>query len=109
MQTSGLFSPDVVAAVMRHMNVDHADDSLVICRALGGQPEATSAVMTGLDADGIDFAVVVDGAEHPIRLLWSERIRERAQIRTEVTRMYREACVALGICDAASTETEHRS
>uniref|UniRef100_UPI002594DDC9 DUF2470 domain-containing protein n=1 Tax=uncultured Gordonia sp. TaxID=198437 RepID=UPI002594DDC9 len=46
---SAQFSPDVVAAVLAHMNDDHADDSLLICRALGGRPDAVAARMTGFD------------------------------------------------------------
>jgi putative heme iron utilization protein len=91
------FSPEVIAAVTRHMNVDHADDSLLICRALGGQPEATSATMTGMDADGIDFAVVVGGREVPARVPWAAPVTERAQVRAEVVRMYHDACEALGV------------
>ena len=33
------FGPDVVEAIKHHMNEDHADDSLPIVRALGGQQE----------------------------------------------------------------------
>ena len=91
------FSEGVIAAITRHMNVDHADDSLAICRTLGGQPEATSATMTGMDPDGIDFAVVVAGQTVPARVPWSQPITERAQVRAEVVRMYNEACEALGI------------
>ncbi|WP_260681730.1 DUF2470 domain-containing protein [Gordonia rubripertincta] len=43
------FPEDVVVGVFAHMNGDHADDSLVICRALGDRPDATAAVMTGFD------------------------------------------------------------
>ena len=97
MQTHEPFTQEVVAAVMRHMNVDHADDSLLICRALGGQPHAVSAMMTGMDSDGIDFIGLVDGAQVPIRLPWRERLFERAQVRSEVTRMYHEAREILGL------------
>lgn len=94
------FAEHVVEAVKRHMNTDHADDSVLICRALGGQPDAVQATMTGMDADGIDFAVIVDsqrGEELPVRIAWSKRLSERAEVRAEVVRMYREACTALGV------------
>ncbi|MEU8263407.1 DUF2470 domain-containing protein [Micromonospora sp. NPDC048999] len=91
------FPPEVVAAVSRHMNDDHADDALLICRTLGGQPSAAQARTTGLDADGIDFAVTADGAEVPVRIPFAHRLTERAQIRQEVVRMYREACQQLGV------------
>ena len=97
MEVRDPFSTDVVDAVMRHMNVDHADDSLLICQALGGQPNATSAIMTGMDADGIEFMAMVDGGRVPIHLPWSGRLVERAQIRAEVTRLYWDARAALGL------------
>ncbi|MEV6810806.1 DUF2470 domain-containing protein [Micromonospora sp. NPDC051296] len=91
------FPPDVVAAVMRHMNTDHADDCRVICQGLGGQSTATAATMSGMDADGMDFVATVDGEPVPIRVPFSTRLAERRQIRAEAARMYREACAALGI------------
>lgn len=97
MSPSHSFSPEVVAAVTAHMNGDHPEDTLLICRALGGRPEATAARMTGLDGDGGDYAVTVDGTEHAVRVPWAQPLTERAQIRTEVVRMYREACDRLGV------------
>jgi putative heme iron utilization protein len=91
------FGPEVIAAVTRHMNDDHAEDSLLICRALGGQPAATAALMTGLDADGIDFTATVAGAPIPVRVPFATRLTQRAQIRHEVVRMYLESCRALGV------------
>ncbi|MEV6693630.1 DUF2470 domain-containing protein [Micromonospora sp. NPDC051196] len=90
------FPPEVVAAVMRHMNTDHADDCRVICQGLGGQPAATAATMSGMDADAMEFLAIVDGAEVPVRVPFSAQIVERRQIRAEAARMYREACAALG-------------
>ena len=78
------------------MNDDHADDSLLICRTLGGRPDATAARMTGLDADGADFEVTLEGRPEPVRLPWSTTLTERPQIRQEVVRMYEQACAATG-------------
>ncbi|WFE97697.1 DUF2470 domain-containing protein [Micromonospora sp. WMMD987] len=91
------FDADVVHAVSRHMNDDHAGDSLLICRALGGCPAATRARVTGLDADGMDFAVTLDDIEVPVRIPFAHRLTERAEIRREVVRMYEQACAALGV------------
>jgi hypothetical protein len=44
------FSPAVVAQVTRHMNEDHAEDSLLIVRALGGHPDARAVRMAGEQA-----------------------------------------------------------
>ncbi|WP_326557991.1 DUF2470 domain-containing protein [Micromonospora sp. NBC_01796] len=97
MSDTDVFGPEVVAAIGRHMNDDHADDSLLICRTLGGQPAATGARVSGLDADGIEFDAAVDGIIVPVRIPFRGRLTERAEVRREVVRMYREACHALGI------------
>ncbi|MFC0531401.1 DUF2470 domain-containing protein [Phytohabitans kaempferiae] len=91
------FTPDVVEAIMRHMNGDHADDCRVIVRGLGGQPDATSAAMSGMDADGMDFLATVDGSAVQVRVPFSTRLTERRQVRGEAARMYRDACAHLGI------------
>ena len=91
------FPPDVVAQIADHMNGDHADDNVLIVRGLGGMPTATAARMSGLDADAMEFAAVVDGIEVPVRIPFAERLSERRQVRAEAVRMYHDACTALGI------------
>lgn len=91
----GVFTPDVVAAIMRHMNDDHAADNLLIVRVLGMRPDAVSARMSGMDADSIEFAARTgSGDEVAVRLPWSQRLTERAQVRAEVVRMHAEALAA---------------
>ena len=94
---SNPFSPEVVAAVTGHMNGDHPEDTLIICRGLGGEFDATAARMTDLDTEGGDYVVTVDGTERTVRVPWGEPLTERAQIRKEVVRMYRESCLKLGL------------
>ncbi|OUC93835.1 DUF2470 domain-containing protein [Streptosporangium minutum] len=91
------FTPEVVNAIKRHMNDDHGDDALLICKGLGGQPEATGATTTGVDAEAIEFVAVVGGQDVVVRVPWSTTLTERAQVRTEVVRLYQEACAALGV------------
>lgn len=95
--SADLFSPAVTAQVMRHMNDDHRDDSLLICRALGGRPAATSAVLSGLDAAGLVFTVQEPAGPAEVRIPWRGPVTERPQIRAEVVRMYAEARAALGL------------
>ena len=91
------FSPEVVTAISRHMNDDHADDNVTIVRGLGGQAAATAATMTGMTPDGIVFAVTVPDGQTEVLIPWSEPITERAQVRMEVVRMHTEAAEALGL------------
>jgi len=91
------FPAEVVEQIARHMNGDHAEDNVLIVRALGGAPEATGARMSGMDPDAIEFAAVVNGIEVPVRIPFAERLTERRQVRAEVVRMYQESCAALGV------------
>lgn len=88
------FTPDAVEAIKRHMNDDHAGDALIIVRGLGGRPQATSAVTSGVDAEAMEFTV--DGGER-VRVPWGETLTERAQVRKAVVRLYRAACAELGV------------
>ncbi|WP_049569022.1 DUF2470 domain-containing protein [Nonomuraea sp. SBT364] len=88
------FTDDAVEAIKRHMNDDHAADSLIIVRGLGGRPAATTAVASDVDGEAIEFTV--DGGER-VRVPWGETLTERAQVRMAVVRLYRDACQALGV------------
>ena len=91
------FPPEVVAQIARHMNDDHAEDNVLIVRGLGGAAKATSARMSGMDADGMEFAAAVNGVEVPVLIPFRERLTERHQVRAEAVRMYQEACAVLGV------------
>jgi putative heme iron utilization protein len=99
------FDDDVVEAIQRHMNDDHADDSRVIVQAFGDHAAVAEATMTDMDGDGIDFrAVLADGDAVDVRVPWSERLTERGQVRVEVVRLYDEACAQLGLPDRDAGE-----
>jgi len=91
------FDDSTVRGVVSHMNADHTDDTLLICRTLGGRDRATDARMLDLDCDGGNYSVTVDGSEETIRIPWAKRLTERAEIRAEVVRMFEAACHQLGI------------
>ncbi|KQP54061.1 DUF2470 domain-containing protein [Agreia sp. Leaf283] len=91
------FSPDVVSAILKHMNGDHTDDNLLIVRAFAN-PAARSAVMTGFDGSVATWDATVDGATSEVRIAWpAGPITERAEVRREVVALYDAACVKLGI------------
>jgi putative heme iron utilization protein len=100
------FSPEIVAAVMRHMNDDHADDCAIICRALGGPPDTTSAVMSGMDSAAAYFDATVGDSVVPVRVPFSQTLIERAQVRVEITQLYYTACERLGL-PARTSEQGH--
>ncbi|WP_100343251.1 DUF2470 domain-containing protein [Compostimonas suwonensis] len=90
------FSPEIIHAVVSHMNGDHVDDNLMIVRAFA-EPTASSALMTGLDGEAGIWAAVVDGSTIDVRVPWSKPITERPEIRREVVTLYNAACERLGV------------
>ncbi|AZZ80864.1 hypothetical protein C5O27_07120 [Gordonia alkanivorans] len=94
------FADEVVAGVLAHMNGDHADDSLVICRALGDRPDATAAVMTGFDDRVAIFDATVPEGVVEMRFDWDRPIKDRTDVRMAVVAMFRDAQARLGITPA---------
>jgi hypothetical protein len=91
------FPPEIVAAVLHHMNDDHLDDNLLIARAFG-DPQAISSVMTSLDhAGGTWVYADAGGSSRDLTVPWSVEISERAEIRREIVVLYDAACARLGI------------
>jgi hypothetical protein len=90
-----IFSPDVVDAVLRHMNDDHTDDSLTIVRAFV-DPSAEAATMTDVDATGGSWDVVAGGETRSATVPWLGPVVERADIRREVVRLHEAAVAQLG-------------
>ena len=99
-----LFDDAVLAAVLRHMNGDHADDNLLIARsfadadALDGGAIA-SASMTGFDGEaGRWVATLADGTTVTVDVPWpGGPITERPEVRREIVALYDEACRRLGV------------
>lgn len=95
-----LFDPDVVSAVLHHMNGDHTADNLLITRAFAPdtQGEITDAVMTGLDGDGGVWTYTHAGTASELRVPWpGGSITERPAVRREVVAIYDLACERLGV------------
>lgn len=90
------FPPDVVAAVCRHMDDDHRDDALLICRTLGGQPSATAVSTVDVDTEAVHFSVQVDGEQVPVRVPFAAPVTERAELRHAVVELHRRAVAAAG-------------
>jgi hypothetical protein len=89
------FEPDVVAAVLKHMNEDHPDDNLLIARAFGAR-DAWASTMIGLDGNGGSWAYLIGDDERELTVPWSTPITERPEIRREIVMLYDAACAVLG-------------
>ncbi len=92
-----VFSPEVVAAVLHHMNDDHIEDNVLIVKAFSGR-DVRDATMHDLDEHGGTWSYVFEGEEQQIRIPWpSAPLSERAHIRRDVVALYDAACSKLGV------------
>ncbi len=91
-----VFAPEVVGAVLHHMNDDHTDDNLLIVRAFTSR-EPDTAVMIDLDHLGGTWRYTIADESSELHLPWSHELGERAEIRREIVTLYRAACTKLGI------------
>lgn len=90
------FEPEVVDAVLRHMNSDHREDNMIIVRA-NGAPDAESATMIALDDREGVWSVRLGGDDSELCIAWTVPVVERPDIRKAVVFLYRDACKKLGI------------
>lgn len=92
-----VFSPDVVDAVLHHMNDDHIEDNVLIVSAFSGR-DVRDATMHDLDENGGTWRYSFEGEEHELHIPWpAGTIAERADIRREVVALYDAACDKLGV------------
>lgn len=91
-----MFDQDAVQAILAHMNDDHQDDNLLIVRA-NGQPDATSARMSGLDQHhGYWVATTAEG-HHEVQVAWPEPLTDRKSVRLQVVKVHDQALATLGL------------
>jgi hypothetical protein len=90
------FEPEIVSAVLAHMNGDHNTDNLLIARAFG-DAAADSATMTSLDEVGGSWSYTIGEERFEVTVPWSGQISERAEIRREIVVLHTEANRRLGL------------
>lgn len=92
-----VFSPDVVSAVLHHMNDDHIEDNVLIVRAFSGR-DVRDATMHDLDENGGTWHYVVEGEQQELHIPWpSGTVSERPHLRREIVALYDAACDKLGV------------
>lgn len=91
------FTREVNEGIVGHMNGDHTDSSLAICRAMGGRADASAARMKSVEPDGAHFLAETSDGEVEVVVPWGTEIVERFDIRLELERMHRESYEALGL------------
>jgi len=96
-------SPDPVephaAGAVEHLNADHAEACLLMAQHLGQRPDATIAVVTGIDRYGLDLVATGPDGPGRVRLGFDEPVATPEAIRAAtvtLARRAREAAAAPG-------------
>lgn len=97
MSDAAWLTDDVIAAVAHHMNTDHADDNVVICRGLGACGDATAATFVGMTTKVARFSVTLPDGTHEIEIAFADEVTERAEVRTQVADLYHRSAALLGL------------
>lgn len=84
------------ARICEHMNAEHADDLLRFARVFGQMSEATSAQMTGIDAEGLALQVETTDAAVPLRLTFEDPVHGPEEARSTLVDMALSAREAAG-------------
>ncbi|MBI5090546.1 MAG: SIP domain-containing protein [Actinobacteria bacterium] len=74
-----------------HVNTNHDDSLLLLARVLGDRRTATAARVVGVDGEGFDLVVTVDGAQHAARVAFAEAAADLAQVSTQARALVQRA------------------
>lgn len=93
-------APDPIAphaaAILAHMNDDHAHNLLDYCHAFTRARQASAAVMTSVDRYGFEMSVDTERGPRPVRLAFSRQIATPQDARRELVALAEAARQARG-------------
>jgi hypothetical protein len=79
------------AAIVEHMNTDHAEAMATLCRAFSRATEAESVVMTGIDRYGFEMSVATAAGRRPVRLAFPAPVATPEEARRSLVALVAEA------------------
>ncbi len=89
MANDAALPPEQIAAMIAHMNDDHADSVLGYVHHFAKLPAAQSATLVSLDANGMLVHAVIDGATQPIAIPFDHPLQDAADARDTLIAMAR--------------------
>jgi hypothetical protein len=79
------------AAIIEHMNTDHAATMLDYCRGLTRAADAKAATMTGVDRYGFEMSVSTGKGPRPVRLAFARPVTTPEEARSELLALAKQA------------------
>ena len=84
------------AAIIAHMNDDHADGIVLYCKAFSKATDVATASMTGVDRYGFEMSVATAEGPRPVRLAFAEPVSTPEEVRAALVAMLQDARTRLG-------------
>jgi len=81
----------VAAGVIEHMNADHAEAQVLLCRHLGERPDTQFAAMSSVDRYGFDMVATGPSGRAAVRLGFPEPCTDSVQVRKAMVAMVADA------------------
>jgi putative heme iron utilization protein len=79
------------AAIIAHMNADHADALMLCCKAFSKAVDVNAATMRGIDRYGFEMSVSTPAGPRPIRLPFAKPVTTPAEARAALVAMVKDA------------------
>lgn len=87
--------PDPLAAaaagIIEHMNADHAEAQVLLCRHLAGRPDTTAATMSAVDRYGFEMVAAGPAGRAAVRLGFPEQCTTGDEVRRAMVALVAEA------------------
>ncbi len=85
------FSIEISDRICTHMNDDHASAVVLYAQAFGDKPDATSAQMLAIDANGMDLTAEVNGETLPVRVNFDRTLKDAEDAHHTLIEMLKQA------------------
>lgn len=85
------FDHDTERDIVTHMNADHADAILAWVHAFGQQPNAQSARMLSIDAEGTDIHCATPSGDAQVRIAFTPPLDTPDSVRGRLIKLSRQA------------------
>jgi putative heme iron utilization protein len=89
MANDAALPPEHIAAMIAHMNDDHADAVLGYVHRYAALPEAKAATLVSLDANRMLVHAEIDGTTQPVAIAFDHALSDAADARDTLIAMAR--------------------
>ncbi|DAC42826.1 MAG TPA: HugZ family protein [Candidatus Thalassarchaeaceae archaeon] len=80
-----------VEDILSHMNEDHEDAMVIICKEMSKAKDTASATMTGIDRYGFEMSAMTAEGPRPIRIGFENEATDSEEARKEIVSLVRRA------------------